>query len=380
MGLAMSADEMTVTVIGGGVIGLAVGKVFSSYLGKEKVCVLEKHAHFGMEQSGRSSEVLHAGLYYTGLKAKLCVEGNRLLREFCATYDVPLLHCGKLIVAMNEQEEKTLEQLLGQGQGNGVEGLRLLSADEVARKEPDVQARAALSSSTTGVIDTATYVQRLAILNRNVGTQLLLKHTVTDIFAKEEGFIISVATPSEKYSFSSRYVVNAAGLYADEIARMVHAENKYDIVPVKGEYAEFRCREGCAVSSNIYPVPWSFEHQGRTYYDLGIHLTPIMGGKTVRVGPAVSATLRKNDYIFEKKAVFFQEKIKSFFPRITVDDLKEGHVGILSEEKNNYDFIIEHDTRFPPCIHLVGMESPGLTASLAVANHVLNMFKEKKYY
>lgn len=379
MGSCRYTNDIVMTVIGGGVIGLAIGNALSLYLGEENVCVLEKHAQFGTEQSGRSSEVLHAGLYYEGLKAKLCVEGNRLLREFCKKQDVPLLECGKLVVAVNEQEEGTLDQLLLHAERNEVEGLKLLTSRQISERESNIIARTALSSSTTGVIDSATYVQRLVSLNKYAGTILLPSHTVTNIGAEDDCFVVSITTPSETYTFSTRYLINSAGLYADDVARMINSENVYEIMPVKGEYVEFRCRESCAVRSNIYPVPWSFEHQGRIYYDLGVHLTPLVDRKTVRIGPAISPALRKNDYRFSKGAAFFHEKITSFFPVIKIDDLKEGHVGVLSEEKTHYDFVIERDARFAQCIHLVGMESPGLTASLAVAQHVLKMFREYDY-
>ncbi len=158
---------------------------------------------------------------------------------------------------------------------------------------------------------------------------------------------------------------------------MLNPENQYEIVPVKGEYATFKNKGNITVNRNIYPVPWEFKENGRTFKDFGVHLTPLPGNNTIRVGPAVKPAQSKNDYAPEQTLDFFYKKIKRFFQNIKLDDLQADHVGILAEEKSTYDFIIELDNKYRNCLHLIGIESPGLTASLAIGKYVQKIIRER---
>ncbi|MEK6846487.1 MAG: FAD-dependent oxidoreductase, partial [Nanoarchaeota archaeon] len=222
-------EEVPLTIIGGGAVGLACAYELSDLLGADKVFLLEKHSKVGQEQSGRSSEVSHSGLYQEGLRARLCVEGNRLLREFCQEQNVPTIDTGKLIVATNEAEDKVLDELLQKAAQYNVPGLtKLTSKKEIQQLEPQVEAYSAIYSTTTSIIDSATYMQRLSALCTGRKAYVLTGREVIDIASQEDGFILKVKTPSHTEQWFTRYLVNSAGLYSDEIAKMVNPENKWE--------------------------------------------------------------------------------------------------------------------------------------------------------
>lgn len=366
-------DEVPITIIGGGVVGLAIAHEFSSHLGADKVFLFEKNNHLGQEQSGRNSEVLHSGIYYSGLKARLARKGNELIREFCWNYDIALVDTGKLVVACSEEEDKTLDKLMRQAQEYDIPCLQKVTKQEATQLQPDLTVFSALYSKSTATIDSATYIRRLSELTRNLGAQVLTNSTVSNIFPEKDGFTLEVTRGKESYQFKTRVLINSAGLYADEIAKKINPDNRYEIVPVKGEYLRFAGKN--SIQRNIYPIPWQFEHAGRTYYDLGVHLTPLVDG-TVRVGPAVMPARHKQDYRMEKSLNFFYDKIKPFFPTIKDYLLQPDYAGVLAEEKNTSDFIIERDRQFPQCLQLVGIESPGLTASLAIGQYCWKLLEE----
>jgi L-2-hydroxyglutarate oxidase LhgO len=364
-------EEVPLTIIGGGAVGLACAYELSDLLGPEKVFLLEKNLKVGNEQSGRSSEVLHSGLYQEGLRARLCVEGNRLLREFCSAHAVPTIDTGKLIVATNEVEDKVLDELLQKAARYGVPGLtKLTSKKEIQQLEPQIEAYSAIYSATTSIIDSATFVQRLSTLCTERKAYVLTGREVIDITSQEEGFILTVKTPSHIEPWFTRYLINSAGLYSDEIAKNVNPENKWEIIPVKGEFAVFYGKNECTVSRNVYPVPRYCERGGTKVLIPGVHLTPRVGDRAIRVGPAMGITESKEDYNSNVAISEYVREAQPFFPAITDVNLHQDQAGIMAEEKNCKDFIIEPDAKYSRCLHLVGIKSPGLTASLAIGKYV----------
>ncbi len=386
-------EEVPVTIIGGGVVGLAIAREFASKLGEDQVFLLEKNKYLGAEQSSRSSEVLHCGFYQEGLKRVLCKKGNRMLRDFCQTYGISMQDTGKLIVTQSEEEDNTLDELLHR-YSSSVPGLRKLEPGEICGFEKNLRVYSAAYAPTTATMDTAGYIDTLARLGKDHGAHLLRQHEVKNIIPEKDHFVVEVQFGDDTCRFMTKTLINSAGLYSDKIARMVNPENNYEIVPVKGEYVEYVNKGKFSVSRNIYPMPWQFEHEGRTYKDFGAHLTPTSDGSIVRVGPIVSPVNEKDNYRYSiseeeliekflgKMEQFFvngggEEERKSFKTEIK-PMLKPGHVGIIAEEKNTYDFIIRRDKKHPNCFQLVGMESPALTASLAIAEHVYDMYEQGK--
>ncbi len=375
-------DTVPVTIVGGGAVGLAIAYELSRR--QNGVVVLEKHQNLGEEQSGRNSGVIHAGIYYDkgSLKANHCVNGNRLIYEFCARYDVPAARVGKLVVAVNEKEDGTLEGLLQRATDNGVEGLRYLKGREVTGIEPNVTAYSALFFPSTGIVDAAGLVKKLAGLAVQQGAAILKGRKVIGIEEDQGKFKVTVQTRDGIESFLTEFLINSAGLYSDEIARMVNPENDYRIVPGRGEYCTFNRlkKPELNVQTNIYPIPYERVVDGISYLAPGIHLTPTFGldgkidveiGSIINVGPAAQTVTIKDDYETHRYPVeLFYDKIRPFFPHINHGDLQLGYTGIWADLQGHKDFVITKDKKYDNCLHLLGLTSPALTSSLSIGKYV----------
>ncbi len=384
------SSSPTVTIIGGGVIGCAIASTLS--LTHQNIVLLERHPALGDEQSGRNSGVVHAGIYYPpgSLKAKWCVEGNALLSQFCRKHDVPFLRTGKIIVATTREEDERLETYRVRAIENGVPGIQKLLAWEARELEPKIHARAALFSPTTGVLDAPKLVQTLARLAKQHGTSILLETEVVSIDPGPPGFELQIQHRDGKIEgFETVILINAAGLYADEIARMVNPESGHTIVPIRGEYARFdrTKRPELALSGLcVYPTPVEIERDGEVGTIPGIHLTPTLEttstgevtvGRTVLVGPTTTPVHEKSDLESDRHPVeYFHEQIHPFFPSLRSSDLELDFAGIRATLPTHDDFLVERDTQHPNGIHLLGINSPGLTACLPIANHVATLVRE----
>jgi L-2-hydroxyglutarate oxidase LhgO len=366
----MESFETEAVVIGAGAVGLAVARQLA--LSGLDTLVLEKNTHIGMETSARNSEVIHAGVYYPqgSLKARLCVEGKRLLYDFCAAHGVPHKRLGKLIVGQGGQQHQ-LAALAQTASDNGVEDLRPLAKREIAVLEPNIRAEEGLLTPSTGNIDSHQYM--LALL----GDMTLVRGaSVTHIRREADGWALAIRSADEDIALRARLVVNAAGLWAQSLASRI--EGLKDIPPLtlaKGNYA------GLSVKSPfrhlIYPVP---EPGG-----LGVHLTLDMGGRA-RFGPNVEWLTSNDpaaiDYTVPGDiAARFAPVIATYWPGITQEMLSPDYAGVRPKltgpGQPNADFRIDGPQAhgLPGLVNLFGIESPGLTASLAIARHVTDLLK-----
>ncbi len=364
--------DTQIVIIGAGVIGLAIAKTISSTF--DNVYVIEKHKTFGQETSSRNSEVIHSGIYYPeySLKAQLCVEGKQLLYDYCAKKGIPHKKIGKLIVANNSIEEAILKKIKQQSIKNGVDQVYLLTNQDVKNIEPHIQASTALFYPTTGIIDVYSLMKQLETDAINQGTTFVYNSEVTAISKLNQGYKITIKDTYGYFDFSTKIVINAAGLYADNIASMVGINDpSYTQYFWKGEYFSVVNGKNKYLQHLVYPIP--HEHQ----VGLGIHATLDLNNR-LRLGPNAFFLENKTiDYTVNPDHQFdFYNAAQNYLPFLELNDLVPDQAGIrpkLQKPNDTFrDFIIrnEKDKGFPGFINLIGIESPGLTSCLAIAKKV----------
>ncbi|MFH1175821.1 MAG: FAD-dependent oxidoreductase [Acidobacteriota bacterium] len=382
-------ERIGAAVIGGGAVGCAVAHELAR-TGIRNVFVLERMPSAGEVQSGRNSGVVHAGIYYaTGShKAELCVEANALMYEFCHAHGVPIANVGKLIVAASPDEVPALEAIHAQSAANGVPGVRLLTRAAVRQLEPNIDVPAALHVPTTGIVDAASYTRTLARLAEAQGASVLTSFEVTRIVPDRGGVAITGRRGGHEETFLAEIVVNAAGLNCDVIGRMIDPDLEVEVVPLRGEYFKINRRrrpELWLAGLNIYPVPEWLDLDGERAKMVGVHLTPtfsltregeVVVGDTVTVGPEFVRALARDDYETGRKpASLFYQRAHRFFPALALADLAIDFAGIMVHVAGQTDFIIARDQRHANCIQLIGIDSPGLTCSLAIARRVRTLLQ-----
>lgn len=374
--------EITTTIIGAGVVGLAIAAELSRT--RKGVLIVERNPSFGQETSSRNSEVIHAGIYYAkdSMKARLCVEGNRLLYRLCEQRRIPHRRCGKLIVATDNEEEAILATIQDRAIENGAEPLEMLSARQIKALEPNVNARAGLFSPATGIIDSHRLMRHFAARAKKNGAQLVPQTTVSRVEGPDNGrYRVHVLYPDgQTDTFTSHWIVNCAGLDSDRIAHSLGIDIDrcgYRLHYWKGEYFSLDVPRGF-IRRLVYPVPQP-NHVG-----LGIHATIDLGDR-VKLGPnATYLPDRELEYSVNPagRQSFF-EAASRYLPGITLDQLQPEMTGIRPKLQKPgdpaRDFIIAEESSkgLPGVINLIGIESPGLTASPAIARRVAALLAEK---
>jgi L-2-hydroxyglutarate oxidase LhgO len=353
-----------IVVVGAGVVGLSCALALLAR--GRHVCVIEGRARPGQETSTHNSGVIHAGLYHPpeSLKTTLCVEGRGRLYAFCEQYGVPHVRCGKLIVAGHDERD-ALDSLLASARANGV-ALDPIDRAAAAQREPEVAPAHAAWSPETGWIDTDAYIRTLTMQLDRLGGVLLVGTPLVAVEPHGDG--VTIVTPRERIQADA--VVNAAGLYADEVSRLGGGES-FQIYPCRGEYAELAPRARGLVRGLVYPVPHPSGH------GLGVHLTRTLGG-AVWIGPTIRYQDGKSDYEDNRLPLAdFLEPTRALLPSITLDDLRLAGSGIRPKlhppSERFADFLIRRDRQNPALIHAAGIDSPGLTASLSIGELVAGL-------
>lgn len=374
-------NDINISIIGAGVIGLAIAARLSTKY--NNIYVIEKNSKFGQETSSRNSEVIHSGIYYSknSLKAKLCVNGNKLLYELCDLENIRYNKCGKLIVATNNSEIIELEKLQQKGINNGVNDLQVLDAKEIIDLEPNINGIKALYSPSTGIIDSHGLMKHLENKSSCNDVNFVYKSKVINIEKNENGYKITIIDSNgDTFSFASKFIINCAGLESDTISNIAGIkENNNKIHFCKGEYFSIKAPKNKLISRLIYPVP------NANLTGLGIHAT-IDLAKSLKLGPNV-IYLDKREYNYkvdQSNITKFYQSAKIFLPFLEIGDLQPEMAGIrpkLQGPKDSLrDFYIKEESSkgFPNFINLIGIESPGLTSSLAIADYVEKIFEEIK--
>ena len=364
-------EKVNILVIGAGVVGLSLAKVLSEEF--EDVVVVEKEESFGRHTSSRNSEVIHSGIYYpqNSLKARLCMKGVDLLYDFVKENDIPFNNCGKLVVATCEEEIPELTRLKENGELNGVQNLEIIDLLKCRGLEPQIKAIKALKVDTTGILDTHKLMQKLAALSEEQDAFLVYEMEVCSIEKSPNSYIIKFTNDEV---FEAKIVINSAGLHSDKIAQMVGIDTeKHDLALhwCKGEY--YKTSKIKNFNRLIYPVP--------TAISLGIHLIVNLAGEC-RFGPNAYYVDEINYSMDETHKNSFFESIHKYV-NVEKDWLQLDDCGIRAKlQKPNEkfrDFYIQEESEkgFSNFINLIGIESPGLTSCLSIAEEVKRILKEQ---
>jgi len=359
-------NDVDVVVVGAGVVGLAVARALA--LSGREVVVLEAAEAFGTGTSSRNSEVIHAGIYYPrgSLKARLCVAGREKLYDYCESHGVPHKRCGKLIVATSESQLAELGKIKAAALANGVV-LEELTADQAREMEPNLHCTGALFSPTTGIIDSHTYMLSLLGEAERHGATLVCDSRVTSARITPDGVVVSVN--GGETELHARLLVNSAGLGAPALAASIegfpsaHVRRGY---LAKGNYFTLAGRS--PFSRLVYPVP---EPGG-----LGVHLTLDLAGRA-RFGPDVQWVDTLDYEVDPRRGDKFYGEVRKYWPGLADGSLEPAYSGIRpkisAQGEANADFVIEGPATHgvASVVNLFGIESPGLTASLAIAEAVV---------
>jgi L-2-hydroxyglutarate oxidase LhgO len=365
--MILKMDKTSITIIGAGAVGLAIAAELSKK--HQDLVLLEKETSFGQGTSSRNSEVIHAGIYYPqgSLKAKLCVEGNRLLYKYCQEHDIPHKRLGKIIVAINDGEIRQLDGLMKNGKENWARDLRFMMGSELAKFELGVKGAKALYSPNTGIVDSHQLMKALEREAEGNGVTVAYGSEVRGVRYEGGEYILSV---NGEEALASKIVINSAGLFSDQIAAMAGIDidkRKYRLHFCKGEY--FAYTKPAFIKHLVYPVP---EHD---ITGLGVHsVIDLAGG--LKFGPNIEY-IAGIDYKVEpghRRA--FWESVVKLFPQVKEDDLAPDQAGVRPKLQGPgegvRDFVISEESTLglPGFINLIGIESPGLTACLAIAKYV----------
>ena len=357
-------------IVGAGVIGLATARQLA--MTGAQVVLIDSNAGFGMETSSRNSEVIHAGIYYptSSHKARLCVKGARMMYDYCAERGVKTHRCGKLIVATNDEQAAGLENLLSKGQANHVPDLEMIGAEALHQLEPELNAVAAIHSPITGVVDSHNYMAALEADADNHGAIIAYQSRFVRAEKTADGFKIWIDSQGESMVFAARVLINAAGHGATAVSMAIDAVDQNTVPPhymAKGQY--FTTTRKPPFRHLIYPMP--------SGGGLGIHLTLDSGGGA-RFGPDITWVDTPSYDVNPADAITFHRSISQYWPELQPQDLVPAWAGLrpkIVPDGNTFQDFLFHQAEDHKCdglIALYGMDSPGLTSSLAIAEDILD--------
>lgn len=378
----MNREQVDFLVIGAGVIGLAITRSLAEKFPDKVIVNLDRHFKFGQEASSHNSEVIHASIYYPPLsqKAKLCLEGKEMLYKFCDQFQVPYRRTGKLIVAHEESQFADLEKLFKNGQAIGAE-LKILDTAELRQRHPKVGGLGAIWSPTTGIVDSHQLMQKLKDLGESSGALYLSEHKVTQLHDNEA---VVKTKSGEELIIEFSTLFNCAGLASADILKSMDPDSPFSIQACRGRYFSLASRWNNAYEQLIYPMP---DPQG----GLGVHLTMDLSGRC-RLGPDVDWSFKThrpandmNLYQFSQndfsQADAFFNAGKRFLPDLKKEDLAGDYIGVRAKLFQNQvatpEFIFEtRSGKKSKSLHFLGIESPGLTAALAIAKKTLELLSQ----
>ena len=371
----MTDFSVETVVIGAGVVGLAISRELSNINGE--ILVLESEKNFGQLTSSRNSGVIHAGIYYpeNSLKSKFCIEGNILLYEYCNKYNIPYRNTKKILVASSLEQVQIIDQIKINAEKNGVRNIKKLTKSQTLQLEPLIRCEESLLVPSSGIVDAVSFMRSLEGQILDSGNMISYQSLVSKINFDGKIFTLRVLdNNNQETTIKCRNLINSTGLYATDIANKIEGLKK-EFVPkaffAKGNY--FSINKDLGIRHLVYPIPNEFS--------LGIHLTPELD-YSVKFGPDFEWVEDRENYKVDinKKKLFINE-IKKYLPDIDSNSLNPNYAGIRpiieKKEKSKRDFIIQTDSThsIPNLINLYGIESPGLTSSLAIALHVRDLLE-----
>ena len=361
----MDKYEVDCLIIGGGVAGLAAAKFLSQEF--DKTYLIERNNFLGMETSSRNSEVIHAGIYYKkgSLKSELCLKGKHMLYEYLTEKNIDFNNCGKYIVATNQEESDSLEAI----RLNAVEcGLEDLTYEPNLKKlYPFLNVKNSIFSPSSGIFDSHEYFKALEKdFCDNKGT-VLLGNECLEIEEANDCFEVKIKDLNNDliYILQTKYLINAAGIFSAEIAKLIDKTRQLDIQYIKGEYYSYSGKE--QINHLIYPVPGKLS--------LGLHATLDLG-RGIKFGPSAVET-KKFDYkVEEENKKNFLKSLQHYWPSIQENNLFPDYSGIRAKVRGSEDFNIEKlDKKNKIAINIIGYISPGLTSSLALGEKIADLVK-----
>ncbi len=366
-------ESQNAVVIGAGVAGLAIARALA--LEGRDVLVIERHARIGEETSSRNSEVIHAGIHYPpdSMKAKLCVRGKELLYRYCRDRSIRHKRCGKLIVAANEAQHAELEAIQALGQASGVDDLTIVDRAGAAVLEPGIVCTSALTSPSTGIVDSHELMMSFQGDLEAAGGTVALRCEFLRGRVERKGFTLRIRSVDESVDVRARVLINSAGLAAGHVARLVEGLAPRDIPRIrfaKGNYFIYRGKH--PFQHLVYPVP---EPGG-----LGVHVTLDLLGQA-RFGPDVQWIDAPDYSVDASRRDRFFDAIRDYWPEVDRDRLAPGYAGVrpklIRPGDPPGDFVIQGADAHgvPGLVNLYGIESPGLTSSLAIAERVSQMLE-----
>ena len=369
-------DNVNCIVIGGGVVGLAIARQVCTI--SDSCIVVDSNSSYGQGVSSRNSEVIHGGLYYplNSMKANFCVKGKELLYRYCEDKKIPYLKCGKVIVATSADDEEGLSNIINSASANGVEDIIKLSKRDVSRLEPDVKSVSGLFSPSTGIIDSHDLMTSLVADITGLGGAFIPNSPVTKIVPNDFGYEVFFKINECEYKMQSRFVINAGGLSAQNIAYNIESFPNAVIPKLylcKGTYFGLSGKK--PFKHLIYPVP------PKRGDGLGVHATLDLQGN-VRFGPNVEYIDDENYTVSDHQLDDFYAAISRYYPSVDKSRLYVDYCGVRPKLQGPNDGFMDFELQdgakygFPGLIQLFGIESPGLTSSLAISEHVMGLLQD----